>query len=101
MIKSFCTTLTEKVFNGETLFKKEREASSNLNQVKAQEALKVLDKSTEKQLLTTPSLFYHRLSGTDRYSIDANGRKSKWRITFACVDGEKTDVELVRIEDTH
>ena len=59
MIKSFRTTLTEKVFNGETLLKKERKASSNLNQVKAQEALKALDKSTEKQLLTTPSLAYH------------------------------------------
>ena len=101
MIKSFSTILTEKVFSGETLLKKERKAASDLNQVKAQEALKVLDKSTEKQLLTTPSLAYHRLSGTNRYSIDANGRKSKWRITFAWVDGEKIDAKLVKIEDTH
>ena len=101
MIKSFDTTLTEKVFNGEVLMKKERKASSDLNLAKAQEALKVLDKATEKQLLTTPSLAYHSLSGINRYSIDANGRKSKWRITFKWVDGEKTDVELVKIEDTH
>ena len=101
MIQSFDNTLTEKVFNGEVLIKKERKACSDLNLAKAQQALKVLDKSTEKQLLTTPSLAYHSLSGMNRYSIDANGRKSKWRITFTWVDSEKTDVELVKIENTH
>jgi hypothetical protein len=27
-------------------------------------------------------LHYHKLHGTKRYSIDANARASKWRITF-------------------
>ena len=68
---------------------------------KAQERLVILHHSSEKDLLTFHSLRYHRLHGTKKYSIDANGRTSKWRITFAWANQELTDVSLVRIEDTH
>ena len=54
-----------------------------------------------KDLLTLHSLHYHKLHGTGRYSIDANSRNSKWRITFAWVDQALTDVSLVKIDDTH
>jgi plasmid maintenance system killer protein len=43
----------------------------------------------------------HKLQGTDRYSIDAEARNSKWRITFSWENEEMKDVELVKIEDTH
>jgi len=36
-----------------------------------------------------------------RHSIDANSRRSKWRITFAWKNEQLSDVELVKIEDTH
>jgi hypothetical protein len=54
-----------------------------------------------KDLLTLHSLHYHKLHGTKRYSIDANARASKWRITFAWTNQELTDVSLVKVEDTH
>jgi len=41
------------------------------------------------------------LKGTNRYSIDADSRKSLWRITFEWEDDEMKDVLLVKIEDTH
>lgn len=47
------------------------------------------------------ALHYHKLHGEGRYSIDANSRNTKWRITFAWANEELTDVELVEIEDTH
>ena len=48
-----------------------------------------------------PLIHYHKLKGTAKYSIDANSHKSPWRITFQWENAELTNVELVRIEDTH
>lgn len=62
---------------------------------------KLRRRNYEKDLLTLHSLHYHKLHGTGRYSIDANSRNSKWRITFAWADQALTDVSLVKIEDTH
>lgn len=101
MIKSFADTLTEKIFCGDELTKKEVRHLGDIRIEKAQERLIVLHYSTEKDLLSLHSLHYHKLHGTMRYSIDANSRASKWRITFAWVDQEFTDVSLVKIEDTH
>ncbi len=52
-------------------------------------------------LLLMPFLHYHRLKGSARYSIDADSRKSAWRITFEWENFQMKDVQLVRIEDTH
>jgi plasmid maintenance system killer protein len=68
---------------------------------KAQERLAILNQANEGDLLNLYFLHYHKLRGTGRYSIDANARNSKWRITFAWTNDELTDVELVEIEDTH
>ena len=72
---------------------------SNLK--KAYERLNTLDEADEKFLLLSPQLHYHRLQGTGRFSIDADSRRSPWRITFAWENDELKNVELVRIEDTH
>lgn len=42
-----------------------------------------------------------RSHGTRRYSIDANSRNAKLRITFAWANDELTDVKRVEIQDTH
>ena len=68
---------------------------------KAQERLAILNHATERDLLLLSSLHYHKLHGSSRYSIDANSRNSKWRITFSWTDEDLTDVEFVEIEDTH
>lgn len=68
---------------------------------KAQERLAILNQASERDLLTLRSLHYHKLHGEGRYSIDANSRNSKWRITFTWANEELTDVKLVEIEDTH
>ena len=101
MIKSFSDTLTRKVFLSESLTRKERKRLGALNLKKAVERLALLDVSNEKNLLLSPTLHYHHLKGTTRYSIDADSRKSPWRITFCWEDEEMTHVELVTIEDTH
>jgi len=101
MIKSFSGTLTEKIFNGETLTKKDRKSIGSLNVTKAQERLVLLHTADEKVLLTAPSLKYHSLKGKGLYSIDADARNSKWRITFCWENEEMKNVELVKIEDTH
>jgi plasmid maintenance system killer protein len=101
MIKSFADPLTEKIFLGEGLTKKETRHFGDIRLDKAQERLLILHNSTEKDLLTLHSLHYHKLHGTGRYSIDANSRSSIWRITFAWSNRELTDVCLVKIEDTH
>ena len=100
MVKSFVDRVTEKIFMGEELTSKEKRAYGDLKVDKAQRALTFLDKATEKELLTSP-FYYHSLHGTDRYSIDVNGRRSKWRATFRWENGEKKDVEMVLIEVTH
>jgi plasmid maintenance system killer protein len=101
MIKSFADALTEKVFLGEDLTRKEVRLLGDLRLSKAQERLLVLHHSTEKDLMKLHALHYHSLRGTRRYSIDANSRASRWRITFAWANRELTDVTLVKIEDTH
>jgi len=101
VIRSFSDKGTEKLFLGEALNKKERNTFGSLNHTKAAERLFLLDQADERILLTTPALHYHKLHGSGRFSIDADSRKSKWRITFSWENDEMTDVRLVRIEDTH
>ena len=102
LIRSFATQTTEKIFRGENLTRKEEKQFGGLRIDKAQERLAVLNQATERDLLTLQALHYHKLHGSgSRYSIDANSRNSKWRITFTWADEELTDVELVEIEDTH
>lgn len=101
MIKSFADSITRKVLVGETLTQKEMKQLGGLRLDKAQERLVILQHATEKDLLTLHSLHYHKLHGTGRFSIDANSRAAKWRITFEWANQELTDVSLVKIEDTH
>lgn len=101
MIRSFADTTTEKLFLGEELSRKEANKFGSLNAVKAFERLAILNEADEKSLLRIPALHYHKLQGTSKYSIDADSRKSPWRITFHWENQEMKDVELVRIEDTH
>lgn len=61
----------------------------------------ILNEANEISLLLIPTLHYHKLKGTTKYSTDADSRKSPWRITFHWEDSEMENVELVRIEDTH
>ena len=100
MIKSFSDTSTEKIFRNQPLTKKELRKFGSLNLQKALARLDILNISSEKDLLLTPSYHYHTLHN-GRYSIDAESRKSKWRITFQWHDDELQDVALVKIEDTH
>jgi plasmid maintenance system killer protein len=102
VIRSFANPATEKIFRGEKLTRKEEKQFGGLRIDKAQERLAVLNQASERDLLTLQALHYHKLHGAGaRYSIDANSRNSKWRITFTWADDELTDVELVKIEDTH
>jgi plasmid maintenance system killer protein len=101
VIISFADQVTEKIFMGESLTRKETSHLGDLNLNKTQERLAILNRANEKDLLTLSYLHYHRLQGTDRYSIDANSRKSKWRITFSWKEDSRVDVQLVKIEDTH
>ena len=101
VIKSFADTVTEKLFFGEELSRKELNKLGTLNPVKAFERLATLNESDEKTLLLIPVVPYHKLKGTSKYSIDADSRKSPWRITFQWENGEMKNVEFVRIEDTH
>ena len=101
MIKSFADTLTEKLFLGVEMSRKEINKLGTLNAVEAFERLAILNEADEKSLILIPLLHYHKLKGTAKYSIDADSRKSPWRITFQWENAEMTNVELVRIEDTH
>ena len=101
VIKSFADTLTEKLFLGSELSRKELNKLGSLNPVKAFERLAILNEADEKTLMLLPALHYHKLKGTSKYSIDADSRKSPWRITFQWENAELKDIELVRIEDTH
>lgn len=101
VIESFKDEVARKIYQGENLTQKELKKLGGLRIEKAQERLLILDESNEKNLMSLPSIYYHALQGTDRYSIDANSRASKWRITFCWTNEAKTDVELVAIEDTH
>jgi len=101
VIRSFADTTTEKLFQGEKLSRKESNNLGALNPVRAFERLAILNDADEKSLLLIPALHYHKLKGTSKYSIDADSRKSPWRITFLWENLEMKNVELVRIEDTH
>ena len=101
MIKSFADMLTEKLFLGAEMSRKEINKLGTLNAVKAFERLAILNEADEKSLMLIPLLHYHKLKGTAKYSIDADSRKFPWRITFQWENAEMTNVELVRIEDTH
>lgn len=101
MIKSFADTLTEKLFLGDELSRREINKLGGLNTVKAFERLATLHEADEKALRLIPALHYHKLQGTSKYSIDADSRKSPWRITFQWENAEMQNVELVKIEDTH
>jgi plasmid maintenance system killer protein len=101
VIKSFADTTTEKLFLGEKLSRKECDKLGTLHPIKAFERLAILNEADEKALLLLPALHYHKLKGTRKYSIDADSRKSPWRITFQWENQEMKNVELVKIEDTH
>ena len=101
MIKSFADSLTHKIFLHAAISRKELRLLGTLNTVKASERLAILHASDEKALLLTPALHYHKLKGTNKFSIDADSRKSPWRITFQWENKEMKNVELVKIEDTH
>jgi addiction module HigA family antidote len=51
MIKSFSSTVTEKIFNGDALTKKDRKSIGSLNVAKAQERLVQLNTADQKVLL--------------------------------------------------
>ena len=101
MIKSFSDTTTKKIYLGESLTKKDRKKIGALNIEKAKERLMVLATANEKRLMMASHLHYHSLHGSQRYSIDADSRRSPWRITFLWDDDEMVDVLFVKIEDTH
>ena len=101
MIRSFADTATEKLFLTGELSRKELKKLGGLNLSKATERLTMLDSADEKSLLLSHFLHYHKLQGTARYSIDADSRKSPWRITFEWENLEMKNVSLVKIEDTH
>ncbi|MES2982248.1 MAG: type II toxin-antitoxin system RelE/ParE family toxin [Verrucomicrobiota bacterium] len=101
MIKSFADSLTKKIFLHAEVSRKELKLLGTLNTVKASERLAILHAADEKALLLTPALHYHKLKGTNKFSIDADSRKSPWRITFQWENMEMKNVELVKIEDTH
>lgn len=101
VIRSFADAVTEKLFLGETLSRKESNKLGSLDLTRAFERLSILNEADEKSLLLLPALHYHKLKRTSKYSIDADSRKSPWRITFQWEDSEMKNVELVRIEDTH
>ncbi|MEO8616339.1 MAG: hypothetical protein ABI600_14435 [Luteolibacter sp.] len=101
MIRSFADTTTQTLFLGGALSRKEIKRLGSLNLTKALARLVTLDEADEKALLLTPFLHYHRLKGSAKYSIDADTRKSPWRITFQWENAEMKNVELVKIEDTH
>lgn len=101
MIKSFADPTTETIFLGDQPSRSEIRKLGGLNISKAFERLTLLDAADEKRLLLSPSLHYHKLKGAARYSIDADSRKSPWRITFQWENEEMKNVQLVKIEDTH
>jgi len=101
VIRSFADTTTETIFLGGDLSRKEARRLGNLDRTKAFERLAILNEADEKTLLLAPFLHYHKLKGSSRYSIDADSRKSPWRITFQWENSEMKDVQLVKIEDTH
>ncbi len=101
VIKSFSDLTTKKIYLGDVLSKKDRKKIGSLNIEKAKERLMVLASANEKRLMMASHLHYHSLHGSQRFSIDADSRRSPWRITFLWDDEEMVDVLFVQIEDTH
>jgi plasmid maintenance system killer protein len=101
VIISFADSVTETLFLGRELSRKDRNKLGGLNPIKAFERLAILHQADEKALLLIPFIHYHKLKGTPKYSIDADSRKSPWRITFEWENSEMKNVTLVKIEDTH
>ncbi|MCW1921561.1 hypothetical protein OKA05_03285 [Luteolibacter arcticus] len=101
MIRNFADATTETIFLGGELNRKEAKRLGTLDTTKAFERLAILNEADEKTLLLTPFLHYHRLKGSSRYSIDADSRRSPWRITFQWENSVMKDVQLVKIEDIH
>jgi len=56
VIISFADTLTEKVFLGEKLSRREEKRLGDLDLNKAQERLAIINRASEKDLLTLPFL---------------------------------------------
>ena len=101
MIRSFSCGITEKVFKGETLKRKEVNTLGDCNLQKARERLEALNIATENDLRILTSFHYHRIRGTDYFSIDTK-RNSAWRILFQWDDDEMKDVKLVKLTtETH
>lgn len=101
MIKSFSCEITEKLFNGEALKRKEANKLGSCDLRKARERLEALNTATEKDLRMLVSFHYHRIGGTEYFSIDTK-RNSNWRILFQWSNDEMSDVKLVRITpETH
>lgn len=101
MIKSFSCHVTEKLFKGEALRRKEANTLGNCDLRKAKERLEALNTATEQDLKMLISFHYHRIGSTEYYSIDTK-RNSAWRILFQWDDDEMTDVKLVRLtKETH
>ena len=101
MILDFSCKITEKLFNGEALRRKEINSLGDCDLKKARQRLETLNLSTEQSLKSLISFKYHRLSGSDYYSIDTK-RNSSWRIVFQWKNDEMIDVKLVRLtSETH
>ncbi len=100
MIIGFANLVTKKIFERVPLTRKEQNKLGGLNFDKAAERLDILNAADEKNLLLTRYLKYHKIGG-NRFSIDADSRRSKWRITFSWKDDQLQDVDFVKIEDTH
>lgn len=101
MIKGFACKLTEKLYNGEPLRRKEINSFGDCDLCKALERLNVLNEATERDLKMLISFRYHRIGGTPYFSIDTK-RNSAWRILFQWDNDEMCDVKLVKLTtETH
>ena len=69
MIKSFADAITEKIFRGDDLTKKESRQLGDIRIDKVQERLLILHHSAEKDLLTLHSLHYHKLQACSHSSF--------------------------------
>jgi len=101
MIKSFSCKITEKLFNGEALRRKEINELGSCDLERVIIVLTRLNQMNEHDLITAISYHYHKIQGGNFYSIDTK-RNSKWRILFQWDNEELTDVKLVRLTtETH
>lgn len=106
MIRSFQCQTTESIFNQKSylLNKKERKRFGDLDTSKAHDRLRILNAIRSESELLLPInkyLYYHAHSGSDTSTIDANKRRSKWRICFEWHSKELGDTMNVSITDPH